>query len=186
MADRAARSVAGMPSTATSESPVRAPRWAAWIAALLGLHYVAGKLVMAARGELGLPDHPAPPEAYERFAGDVALAQVGNAALGSVTVLIALAFVLPWGRRLPAVALAAGATGALLSGLAASAVVVASITGLREDHGQWTALALATDAVALPAWTVLAVAGWRAVRLPVRPVRRRRRAVGPATGEARR
>ena len=56
---------------------------------------------MAARGELGVPGHPAPPEADERFTGDVAAAQLGNAAFGPVTVALALALVQRWGRRVP-------------------------------------------------------------------------------------
>ncbi len=60
-----------------------APRWAGYTAALFGLEYAVAKAVMAARGELGVPGHPAPPEAAARFDGDIVTAQLGNAALGA-------------------------------------------------------------------------------------------------------
>jgi len=110
-----------------------APRWAGYGAALFGLLYAVSKIVMAARGELGGLGHPAPRERYERFSGDVVAAQLGNAALGLLTAVIALALVQRWGRRVPAAVLAAGAAVALVSGIAGLVVVATSLTGLRED-----------------------------------------------------
>jgi hypothetical protein len=99
----------GAPNASSSSARSAAPRWAGYAAALLGLEYAVAKTVMAARGELGLPGHPAPPEAYERFSGDVVAAQLGNAALGLLLTALALALVQRWGRRVPAAVLAAGA-----------------------------------------------------------------------------
>jgi hypothetical protein len=113
------------------------PAWAGYAAALFGLEYALAKAFMAARGELGLPGHPAPREAYEGFSGSVVAAQLGNAAVGLLSLAIALALVQGWGRRIPASVLAAGAATALASSLAGAAVVTTSLTGLREDNGQW-------------------------------------------------
>jgi hypothetical protein len=96
----------------------RGTRWAGFAAAILALEYAVAKIVMAARGELGLPGHPAPPEAYERFSGDVVAAQLGNAALGLLTAALALALVQRWGRRVPTALLAAGSVVALAGGIA--------------------------------------------------------------------
>jgi hypothetical protein len=171
-----------MPSTPTAP----APRWAGYTAALFALEYVVAKVVMAARGELGVPGHPAPPEAYERFSGDVATAQLGNAAVGLVSLVIALALVQRWGRRIPAAALAAGAAASLLAGFAGVSVVAASLTGLREDHGQWGIDSLVLGAAPLAAWLVLTAAAVRAAGLPprlralARPGRRAALAAGTA------
>jgi Protein of unknown function (DUF3995) len=143
-----------------------APRWAGWIAALFGAEYAVGKVVMAVRGELGVPFHPAPPEAYEGFTGDVAVAQLGNAGLGVACVVVALALIRPWGRRLPTGVLAAGAVAALASGLAGAVVVLTSLLGVREDHGQWGIDSLLLGVLPLPAWGVLATAAVRASRVP--------------------
>jgi hypothetical protein len=158
-----------------------APRWAGWIAALFGLQYAVGKVVMAARGELGVPGHPAPPEAYERFTGDVALAQLGNATLAVASAVVALALVHPFGRRVPRPVLAAGAAGALAAGAAGLGVVAASLTGLREDHGQWGLDSLVLGLIPLPAWAVLAVAAVRTTGLRL-PRRGRRAALLAALG----
>lgn len=150
--------------------PSIAPRWAGYIAALFGLEYAVAKAVMAARGELGVPGHPAPREATEGFTGDVVAAQLGNASLGLVSAAIALALVHRWGRRIPVAVLAGAAAVALLSGVAGLIVVAASLTGLREDHGQWGLDSLALGAAPLGAWLVLTVAALRAagVRAPRR------------------
>jgi hypothetical protein len=148
--------------SSSDDSTSLAPRWAGYAAALLGLEYSISKIIMAARGELGLPGHPAPPEAYERFSGDVVVAQLGNAGLGLLGVAVALALVQRWGRRLPAAVLAAGATLALVSGIAGAAVLVPSVTGLREDHGQWGIDSLVLGVASLVAWLVLSVAAVRA------------------------
>ncbi|MDA0173493.1 DUF3995 domain-containing protein [Solirubrobacter taibaiensis] len=136
------------------------------VAALFSLEYVVGKTIMAARGELGMPGHPAPPEATEQFTGDIATAQLGNAALGLVTLVLALAFAQRWGRRVPRPVLAVGAVLSVLSGIAGAFVVVASLTGLREDHGQWGLDSLALTVVPLGAWVVLAAHALEDVRVP--------------------
>ena len=155
-----------------------APRWAGWTAALFGVEYAVSKIVMAIRGELGVVGHPAPREVTESFTGSVAGAQLGNAGLGVLTVIVALALVHRWGRRIPSALLAAGAFASVGCGIAGVAVVVASLTGLREDHGQWGVDSLVLGVVSLAAWVVLAGAALRAVRLP----RLRPAAVAAATG----
>lgn len=147
-------------------SNLHAPRWAGWTAALFGVEYAASKVVMATRGELGVVGHPAPREATESFSGSVVVAQLGNAVLGLLTAAVALALVQRWGRRVPRAVLAAGAAGSLVGGVAGAVVVGASVTGLREDHGQWGVDSLILGAAPLVAWAVLAVAALRAVRLP--------------------
>ena len=144
----------------------RAPRWAGWTAALFGVEYAVSKVVMATRGELGVVGHPAPREVTESFSGDVVVAQLGNAGLGVLMVALALALVHRWGRRIPSALLAAGAVASVGCGIAGMAVVVASLTGVREDHGQWGVDSLVLGAVPLVAWVVLAGAALRAVRLP--------------------
>jgi hypothetical protein len=147
-------------------SNLHAPRWAGWTAAIFGVEYAVSKVVMATRGELGVVGHPAPPEATESFSGSVVGAQLGNAALGLLMAAVALALVHGWGRRMPRALLAAGAVGSLIGGIAGAVVVGASVTGLREDHGQWGVDSLILGAAPLVAWVVLAVAALRAVRLP--------------------
>jgi Protein of unknown function (DUF3995) len=141
-----------------------AARWAGYAAALLGLEYAIVKIVMAARGELGVLGHPAPPEAYERFAGDVVASQLGNAAMGLLTAVVALALVQHWGRRVPAFVLAAGSVAALLGATAGAFVVTTSLTGLREDHGQWAIDSLLLGVASLVAWLALTAAAVRAAR----------------------
>jgi Protein of unknown function (DUF3995) len=144
---------------------------------------------MAARGELGLVGHPAPPEAYDRFSGDVVAAQLGNAALGLLTAAIALALVQRWGRHVPAAVLAAGAVVALVGGIAGAVVVATSLTGLREDDGQWGIDSLVLGVASLSAWVVLTAAAVRAARAEELPrrmravlARGRRAAVAAAAG----
>ena len=144
----------------------RAPRWAGWTAALFGVEYAVSKVVMATRGELGVVGHPAPREVTESFSGNVVVAQLGNAGLGVLMVAVALALVHRWGRRIPSALLAAGAVASVGCGIAGMAVVVASLTGVREDHGQWGVDSLVLGVVPLVAWVVLAGAALRAVRLP--------------------
>jgi hypothetical protein len=96
-----------MPSTVTAPSAI-APRCAGYVAAAFGLEYAVAKVIMAGRGERGVPGHPAPAGATGSFAPDVVVAQLGNAALGLVTVLVALALVQRWGRRIPDAVLPAG------------------------------------------------------------------------------
>jgi hypothetical protein len=142
-------------------SIARAPRWAGWTAAAFGLEYAASKIVMAARGELGVVGHPAPRVVTASFDGDVVAAQLGNAALGLAGVAIALALAHDWRRRFPAWLLATGAVGSLAAGIAGACVVAASLTGLREDHGQWGIDSLALAVVPLGAWVLLTAAALR-------------------------
>lgn len=66
------------------------------------LAYAIGKVEMALRGEVGMQGFPAPPEAYEQIP-DPTGAQLGNAAMGFVLVVVtALLFRPPrrvWPRR---------------------------------------------------------------------------------------
>jgi Protein of unknown function (DUF3995) len=147
-----------------------APAWAGYAGALLGIEYAVAKTVMAVRGELGLPGHPAPREAYEGVA-DVAAAQFASAALGLVPVAVALALVQPWGRRVPAPVLAAGAVAALVGVSAGAAVVATSLAGLREDHGQWGLDSLLLGAAPVVSWLVLTAAALREARAEGLPPR---------------
>jgi len=160
-------------------SPIPAPRAAAWAAAALGLEYAASKAVMAARGELGVVGYPAPPEAYEGFTRDVTAAQLAGVPTGLATVALALALVAPWGRRIPARVRAAAAVLAFAGWLAGASVVVASLAGLREDHGQWGPGALVLALAPPAAWAVLARHALRDARLPRIP-----RTALPAAGAA--
>jgi hypothetical protein len=144
------------------------PAWAGYAAALFALEYAVSKAVMAGRGELGLPGHPAPPEAYENFSGDIIASQLGNAALGLASFAIALAFVRPWGRRVPAAGLAVGAAIALVGGIAGAVMVASSLTGLREDHGQWGVDSLILGVAPLVAWAALTAAALRTTTQPTR------------------
>ncbi len=161
-------------------NPSAAPRWAGYVAALFALEYAVAKVVMAGRGELGVPGHSAPPEDYERFSGDVVLAQLGNAALGLVTAALALALVTSCGRRVPSALLAGGAIVVLAAAVAGSVVVVSSLTGLREDHGQWGFDSLVLGVVPLVAWLVLAVASVRGERGRVKALTARMRGAARA------
>ena len=152
-------------------------RWPAYVAALFSLEYAVGKAIMAARGELGVPFHPAP--ASVDFDGNIAVAQLGNASLGVLSMLVALAFVQRWGRHVPRALLAFGAGAALLSGFAGAIVVATSLTGLREDHGQWGIDSLVLGVAPLGAWlllTLAAVREWRAAGAPTSRARRSARA----------
>ncbi len=62
--------------------------------------------------------------------------------------------------------LAAGAGAALIGGIAGVAVVVMSLTGLREDHGQWGIDSLVLGVAPLAAWAVLTAHAIRAVNWP--------------------
>ena len=118
----------------------------------------------------GVPFHPAPSSVD--FDGNIAVAQLGNAGLGVLSLLVALAFVQRWGRHVPRWLLAVGAGTALLSGLAGAIVVATSLTGLREDHGQWGIDSLVLGVAPLGAWlllTIAAVREWHAGRSPSRP-----------------
>jgi Protein of unknown function (DUF3995) len=157
----------GRPSVVVMRSTLKTsavtPTWAGYAAALFGLEYTVAKAVMAVRGELGLPGHPAPPEAYEGVS-DVAAAQFGSAALGLVPVAVALALVQRWGRRIPAAVLAAGAVVALVGVTAGAVVVTTSLVGLREDHGQWGLDSLLLAAAPVLPWLLLTAAALRAAR----------------------
>jgi hypothetical protein len=143
----------------------KAPAWAGYVAALFGLEYALAKAVMAARGELGVPGHAAPAEAYEDFSGSVVAAQLGSAALGLLSAAVALALVQRWGRHIPSAVLAGGATAALLGGIAGTVVVATSLVGVREDHGQWGLDSLMLGLAPLPAWLVLTRAALGAIRV---------------------
>ena len=156
-------------------------RWPACIAALFSLEYAVGKTIMAARGELGVPFHPAPVVRGLRR-------QHRCRAAGQRGPRPALA------ARRARVRDAAGAAGsrarcwrsgagvALLSGLAGALVVATSLTGLREDHGQWGIDSLVLGVAPLGAWFLLRAA--RATRATAR--RRVARAAAPTPRSPRR
>ncbi|WP_181923478.1 DUF3995 domain-containing protein [Streptomyces inhibens] len=64
------------------------------------LVYAVQKVYMAARGEVGMPGHPAPDSVQAQFE-HAAFAQAANASLGVVAALVALATVTRWGSRIP-------------------------------------------------------------------------------------
>jgi hypothetical protein len=165
-------------STAQPPSPI-APRWAGYVAAAMGLEYTVTKVIMAARGRLGALGHPAPAQRTDHFTGNIVVAQLGNAAIGLLTVLVALACVQRWGRRIPPIVLTAGAAANLLGVFAGTAIVLTSLAGLRQDHGQWGIDSLLLGAPPMAAWLALTGAAARAARAaglpaPLRALRDRR------------
>lgn len=105
-------------------------RWVPLAACVAALGYVAMKLVLAARGELGLPGFPAP----ARPGVDPAMAQLGNAALGVVGALLALMVMRRWRRPVQlGLAAAVGAAAALET--FGAAVLVARAFGIADGFG---------------------------------------------------
>ncbi|GIG70928.1 hypothetical protein [Phytomonospora endophytica] len=126
------------------------------IAAAGGLAYVASKLHFAASGELGIAGFYAMPEAQAAF-GDATAAQLGNAAIGLVAVLVVLALLRPPRHRLARLALlAANWAGALMIGagvvgfILRAAGATSSVDWAPTGWQAWATLAVGA------AW----VAGW--------------------------
>ena len=122
------------------------------------------------QGDHGRPRRarrPLPPRS--RFGGlrrEHRVAQLGNAAWACSRCSSRSAFVQRWGRHVPRGLLALGAGAALLSGLAGALVVATSLTGLREDHGQWGIDSLVLGVAPLGAWLLLTLAAVRDRRRP--------------------
>lgn len=105
-------------------------RWVPLGACLAALGYTAMKVVLAWRGELGLPGFPAP----ARPGVDPWTAQLGNAALGVLGALLALAALRRWCRGVQFALALALACAASLETFGA-AVLVARTLRLTESFG---------------------------------------------------
>lgn len=141
-------------------------------AAAWTLLYVASKVHLATRGELGVTGGPAvTPADYAPYGpGEVAAAQWGNAGVGLLAVLLLLAPLLPaagrahrWVLLGPLVALAL-----LTAGLAVG-MLVGAVVG---DRGGWP---FGLFCVAWSALVVAVAAGYRRLRRAPRPAAAGRR-----------
>lgn len=117
------------------------------------LLYVVEKLYLAATGTVGMIGSPASAEAAAAIA-DPAAAQLGNAALGLLPVIVSLIAILPLGGRIPRPLLLI----ALCLVLAATLALVALLL----THANWAHLAL--SAAGLVAIVSLTAASF--LRLP--------------------
>ncbi|MFG2289735.1 hypothetical protein ACGFOU_27140 [Streptomyces sp. NPDC048595] len=150
-------------------------RLATYLAVLEMLVYIAQKVYMAGRGEIGMPGHPAPDSVQARFA-HAGLAQAANAALGALAATVALATVTRWGARIPRWALCCALVLALVM-LSLGAVATLGrpdvVGGRLGWSGVWESL---REGGQLGAWLVVAVS----YGLRTRPPRDR-----PAAGAGR-
>jgi hypothetical protein len=150
-------------------------RLAACVAVAELLVYSAQKVYMAVRGEIGMPGHPAPAAVQAQFA-HAGLAQAGNAALGALAALVALASVTRWGARIPRWALCCALTLSLVV-LSLGAVATLGRTDFAWGHVGWgEVLGFVRDGAQFGAWLVVAVS----YGLRTRPPRGR-----PAAGAGR-
>ncbi|GAB7035794.1 hypothetical protein JCM4914_72550 [Streptomyces platensis subsp. malvinus] len=133
-----------------------AVRVAAWVSVVGSLVYVGQKVYMAARGEVGMPGHPAPAHVQAQFAHP-GLAQAGNAALGLLAAVVAWATTARWGARLPRWALlCALAPTVVLQWL--GALLILQRADLALTHLGWGPLYEAVaGSVGIVAWIVVAV-----------------------------
>lgn len=121
--------------------------------------------MLALRGEAGLPGFPAP----VRPGVDVVAAQLGNASVGVVGALLALAALRRWGR-LPWFLLVVGLAVATLSEGIGAAVLVARVlrvvdgfAALPPGPAPAVGAAYAVLTAALFAWTTVIVASRRGI-----------------------
>ncbi|MFE1771519.1 hypothetical protein [Streptomyces sp. NPDC059008] len=150
-------------------------RLAACVAVAEMLVYTAQKVYMAMRGETGMPGHPAPAAVQAQFA-HAGLAQAGNAALGVLAALVALASVTRWGARIPRWALCCALALALVM-LSLGAVATIGRTDFAWDRlGRGGVLGCVREGAQFGAWLVVTVS----YGLRTRPHRDR-----PATGAGR-
>ncbi|MFF4284498.1 hypothetical protein ACFY0R_04135 [Streptomyces sp. NPDC001633] len=140
-------------------------RIAVWLTVTGSLVYVGQKVYMAARGEVGMPGHPAPAEVQAQFAHP-GLAQAGNASLGLLAVVVAWATTARWGARIPRWALlCALALAAVLQSL--GAVIMIRRTDFGLAHLGWGPVYEAvTGSVGIAAWIVVAVSYFLRSRPP--------------------
>ncbi|GHC39888.1 hypothetical protein GCM10010507_12330 [Streptomyces cinnamoneus] len=129
---------------------------AVWLTVAGSLVYAGQKVYMAARGEIGMPGHPAPAHVQAQFEHP-GWAQAGNAALGIVAALVPWSTITHWGARIPRwallCALALATVLQLLGGL---------ITLQRADldlaHLGWgSAYEAVAGGVGIAAWIVVLV-----------------------------
>lgn len=137
---------------------------AAVIAAIGGLAYTASKIHMAVLGEPGLDGFPVTAEAKAAF-GDATAAQLGNAAVGLITAVFALALLRRWPGWINA-GLHIASWGSLLligAGFVGFALRAAGlVTNADWAPTGWSAwLVLAMWAVWLGAWGYALVGHWR-------------------------
>ncbi|GAA0280285.1 hypothetical protein GCM10010302_17580 [Streptomyces polychromogenes] len=137
-------------------------RVAALTACAGALAYTISKVGLARDGELGMPGFPAPPEAYASV-GDVAAAQLGNAALGLLMALVALLLVRPpvgrWVRGCVLLVSWAGIlmVGSGVIGFGARAAGLAPDLGAPPPDAGTAVAALAVGALWVAGWAVAAV-----------------------------
>ncbi|AJT66387.3 hypothetical protein T261_4748 [Streptomyces lydicus] len=129
------------------------------------LVYTAQKVYMTARGEVGMPGHPAPASVQAQFEHP-ALAQAGNASLGVITALVALATVTRWGSRIPRWMLLGALTLALVM-QSLGAVITIQRAGLDLAHPGWgAAWEVLSGGVQIVAWCVTVVSYGQRTRRP--------------------
>lgn len=146
--------------------PARHP-WIGYAALVGALVYIAIKVFCAGTGELGMPGFPAPPEKYESDP-NVAARQLGNAAVGAATAVLALATVQTWGRVFPRWLLQLGCLGALAMLGSGGVGYLARATEVTDAFGpppaDWRAYPLTAFILLWSAlWAVLA---WSCRRTP--------------------
>ncbi|MFD8542397.1 hypothetical protein [Streptomyces sp. NPDC059649] len=131
-------------------------RVAVWLTVAGSLVYVGQKAYMAARGEVGMPGHPAPAHVQAQFAHP-GWAQAGNASLGLLAVWVAWATIARWGERIPRwVLLCALALTAVLQSL--GAVITLQRADFDLAHLGWGPVYEAvTGSVGIAAWIVVTV-----------------------------
>lgn len=131
-------------------------RVAVWLTVAGSLVYVGQKVYMAARGEIGMPGHPAPAHVQAQFAHP-GWAQAGNATLGLLEVLVAWATIARWGARIPRWALlCALALTAALQSLGAVITIQRADFDLA-DLGWGPVYEAVTGSVGIAAWIVVTV-----------------------------
>ncbi|MEU9303815.1 hypothetical protein [Streptomyces sp. NPDC048269] len=140
-----------------------------WLAAGLAvasmLVYSGLKVYMAARGEIGMPGHPAPEAVQARFEHP-ALAQAGNALLGALAAGVALATVTRRGAGIPRWMLL-GALAVALVMQALGVVITLRREGLDPASGGWGVVADGVASAAqLAAWCVVGVSYFLRTRAP--------------------
>ncbi|TJZ57134.1 hypothetical protein FCH28_06645 [Streptomyces piniterrae] len=130
-------------------------RLAAGLAIVEMLVYTAQKVYMAARGEVGMPGHPAPAAVQAQFE-HAGLAQAGNASLGLIAALVALATVTRWGSRIPRwMLLCAVSLASVMQSLGAVIMIQRADLDLAHLDGS-AAFEVVSGGVQIAAWLVVA------------------------------
>ncbi|PRY00417.1 hypothetical protein [Allonocardiopsis opalescens] len=142
------------PTNARASARTRAlVRGAGWTTAAHWMVYTLEKLYLASTGTLGMVGSSVAPSAYEQVP-DPGAAQLGNAAMGLLAVLVALAAITPRARAVP--------RPALLCAVAVLTLSTAALTLLVATQAIWLHVAIST--IGLAAAVTLTTASVR--RLP--------------------